>query len=216
MKTLIFLPLFCLAARAQVAVFTIAGTTGNVPSNYLDTFTLGDTFTAQLTVDLSTLDTNPGPDIGSYQSTGASLIQFSNGLTLSNVPFEYVVANDRTASGLDLPFDGIAFYFVNLPTLFMGFEMRYSPDTFANVEADAPTQVTLIPHGNAETAPDNWFYDSQNFSGGFVSGTIDSLSMQVIPEPSTYAAILGVAVLVKVTIRRRRPSQRGRGGMALS
>lgn len=209
---LVFLAL-CVAARATPIVFTLSGTTNYVTNNA--SFAVGDTFTAQVTIDPYAPDANPSdPTVGSYPSNIASFIQFSNGLTFTNVPFEYVVANNYYHTYLLTTYDAIAFYFEQ-PAFALGFELRFNTGAFADDQAVTPTLGTLVPEGTAELPnPTDWYY--RDFSAASLSitgGPINAVSYapQAVPEPATYTAMIGVVVLAGTLIRRKATVQAARG-----
>lgn len=209
---LVFLAL-CVAARATPIVFTLSGTTNYVTNNA--SFTVGDTFTAQVTIDPDAADANPtDPTVGSYPSNISSFIQFSNGLTFTNVPFEYVVANNYYHAYLLTTYDAIAFYF-DQSAFSLGFELRFNIGALADDHAVTPTQGALVPEGTAELPnPTDWYY--RDFTApemSIVGGPISAVSFapQAIPEPATYAAMVGALVLAGAIIRRKAMAARGRG-----
>lgn len=200
MKSLALFLILGVAAHATPYVFTLTGdvaqTSGTAP------LPVGTSFTATITIDPTLTDSHPGnPTQGNYfHPVTSSLIEFSNGLSFSNLPLDYAVANNYhlSAPGLETDYDAIAFYF-SQPTFTLGFEIRLALDAFDNDFALTPTLSPIIPTGNAELPyPTNWFYYRWDV-WGFAGGAIDSIDGRPasVPElPNTLALLfLPLAVL---------------------
>ena len=139
----------------------------------------------------------PGPDGAStffVHGTGAE-----NGISNINAPINsligvFVDSNVPTAPGsaLDFSASGLGLNFTNLaPALNQAFFIGDGVTDVAQVQTFlAPTTATRLFLGTMDGLQWN------NNSGSF--------TVTVIPEPSTYAALLGAAILGFAILRRRR------------
>lgn len=207
MKSIALFLLLGAAAHAAPYVFNLTGTASY--ANGTTPFAIGDTFTAQFTIDTEATDALPGdPAVGSYLLNTPSQIQFSNGLNLTGVPFAYTVVNDLYYSNLNATYDALAFY-VHQPTFFLGFEIRFGTDTFSNDLAITPTLQTLVPQGIPQIpVPTNWYYWQQD-SGGLAGGSMNTVTgeTQAVPDSVSILGLLAVSFATLGLFRRRSAAQ---------
>jgi hypothetical protein len=206
MKSLVCFLVLSVAAHATPYVFTLAGTTNYVGG--ASPFAVGDTFTAQFTIDPDAPDAMPAdPTVGSYLLNTSSLIQFSNGRTFSNIPFQYLVADNYHNSFLNTTYDAVAFYYYQ-PTFTLGFELRFDTGAFANDLAITPTLQSLVPQGNDQIPiPTDWFYrDTATTAFNMAGGSISSVAgeSQAVPDQASVLGLLGVPVGALAFLRHRR------------
>lgn len=205
MKTLVLFLALGIAAHATPYVFNLSGS-----ANYASgasPFAVGDTFTAQFTIDTDATDSAPGDATdGIYLLSTPSLVQFSNGLTFANIPFQYVVADNYYHPYLNTTYDAVAFYFYQ-PTFLLGFEMRFDTGTFTNDLAITPTLQTLVPQGNSQIpVPTNWFYFDLPAYSNSTGGRISSITgeTQSVPDQVSVLGLLGLPAIALACLRRFR------------
>lgn len=197
------------AARAEVITFTLTGTVDGVDSPLSGTFSVGQAFSSTYTFD-STTPPRLGGDfnfsvfdallalslsIGGYSasSTAALEIQVDND---PGLPFHdrYAVVS-RPSDGLTGP------PVAGIPLTGFIIRLDDSTDTVFSDARILPTSLSLSS------------FDSKRFFLGFaddttdslVTGTLDSISVSSVPEPSSVAlTVVGLASLSMARRLRRR------------
>ena len=184
-------------ATSSNLAFGAAGWTGNLaPGN-------GDVkSTGYITAGwLSTTGTLGVQNAGAPASSGSSAALNSSGQKMTSL---YNAMGDASATLL-------APNVVSIPTATAASWDKSNTSNFLFGRYDASLVTQLVSFNNGTFAAADLYKFSPSVAGEFIGtlalDTAGNLSFTVIPEPSIYAAILGIATLGFVAIRRRKQSE---------
>ncbi|WP_438481088.1 PEP-CTERM sorting domain-containing protein [Oleiharenicola lentus] len=218
------------AALAQLLAWDFTGespsatSTADIIAAHLDTGASFNTLTRGSTASAST-------GANSFRTQGFQ----NNGISTANTDyFQWVIsaANDYTLSlssisarfagtpayaatpGVSMQFaystDGSTFSLIGSP-----FSVTTTPSTSPTIDLssilalqniNAATSITLRFYASGQTTTGGWGFNSP--SAGTHGLVLNGSTIAAIPEPSTYAAVLGTVALVGVSMRRRTLSKR--------
>jgi hypothetical protein len=194
-------------------------------------FGVASTATASVVVlDFDSVDASAGPvDATSYlASYGITLTDVSSPGTVdifSDVAFPYVSASsspnfllqqvggapaESFTMDFSTPLDSLSFTRVEntTPNLVAGWTATaYSGSTIVGTASESFGLGSFSPATYTLDGPDitSFTISADGFgSAGITSATIDDFTMTTVPEPSTYAALLGGAALGLAVVRRKR------------
>jgi len=201
-RLLIFLgcvALQCPVAKATQYQFTLTGIVNSVDQPTV--LAANDTFTVQFTVNTAiATDTNADPQFGNFTQPAPATVHFSNGLNLPIASFDYLVVDSYFYVPLNGTYDALAFYprdnSGNLVAGF-GFEMRLPVSVFVGDSLQIPANP-ILPSNN------DWYYYPTGASGAHIFGSLSSVSVAPIPEPSSTVLLAALPVLAFTVLKRNR------------
>ncbi len=204
--------------QAEIITFHYSGTvesldfTNGTPTE----FAPGDTISGTYTFDSTTTDTDSNPGIGVYVSSISSLSTTVGSYTASFVNSEIVVQDNffsasdfyqisgGSSSGPSvsgIPLNSFSLWLNDTTgTMFSNDSLPLIPTDPATVPGSPQTFITLSFFGSDSGGPNEL---------GAVYATLDTLTLvtEQVPEPSTYAGLLGITCVSLLAYGWRRNRQ---------
>lgn len=213
-RILLLLALTTLTATAQVTVYRISGTVASVGGDLGSTVQVGNAFQVDFTFDESVALHNNFGSFALYKSMeselqivtgGSGTLTWTASTPLSN-DFNHGFAISNNNSGYDrINFDANSTYLAgpalngeSVSSLYFNLQ-DFTQTAFASTAI--PASLSLGSFGQKEG---RLYFDGQTASET-INFTLTNIEKNpsAIPEPSTYAAVLGGLALAGVMLRRR-------------